>query len=252
MRGADRRELLQLQTKYAELCGWLHQDIGDFRASQHWMREALETSHMAGDPDLTTYILARSSQLAGDMRDPVEAVDVAEAAEDMAAPGSQLAVVAATYGAHGYALRGEPDAASRAYDHAHELRESMDPTRTRPGPYGSTPPYIDVQRAYSMALLGDHQAAAEGFRQAIAQLPPGFNRDRGVYLAREAVAYAGACEADQAAKVGLQALSTGIETGSARISRELSHLDGALNQWPTVPSVTEFQEAMNDAVLRQA
>jgi tetratricopeptide (TPR) repeat protein/transcriptional regulator with XRE-family HTH domain len=251
LRGADRRALLQLQTQYAELCGWLHQDIGDFRASQHWMREALETSHMAGDPDLTTFILARRSQLAGDMRDPIEAVDVAEAAENMATPGSRLAATAATYGAHGYALRGEPEAAKRAYDHAHELRESLDADPESPWAVWLDSAYIEVQRAHSLALLGDHMAAAEGFRAAITQLPAGYHRDRGVYLAREAVAYAEAGEAEQAATVGRHALNIGIDTGSARITRELGHLDGLLNQWRSVPSVTEFQCAMNDAVFRQ-
>lgn len=251
-RGTDRRQLLQLQTQYAELCGWLHQDIGDFRASQYWMREALETSHMAGDPDLTVFILARRSQLAGDMHDGLEAVDVAEAAEDSAAPGSRLAAVAATYAAHGHALRGDASAAQRAYEHAHELREAMESDPDSPWGVWLDAAYIEVQRAHSLAALGDHGAAAEGFRNAITHLPADFHRDRGVYLSREAVAYAGAGEAEQAAAVGLQALSIGVETGSDRITRELVRLDNSLNKWRTVPSVAEFKDAMSGAVLRQA
>ncbi|MBW1597927.1 helix-turn-helix transcriptional regulator [Streptomyces sp. JJ38] len=252
LRGTDRKELLRLQAQYAELCGWLHQDTGDFRASQHWTREALETSHMAGDQDLTTYILARRSQLAGDMRDPIEAVDVAEAAEDMAPPGSRLAAVAATFGAHGHALRGDALASARAYEHAHTLRESMDSDPDSPWGVWLDAAYIEVHRAHSLALLGDHQSAAEGFRKAIAELPAGFHRDRGVYLAREAAALAGAGEAEQAAVLGQQALKIGIDTGSARITRSLGQLHNDLNQWRSVPSVAEFRDAMNDAVLRQA
>ncbi|MEU2722750.1 helix-turn-helix domain-containing protein [Streptomyces smyrnaeus] len=250
-RGADRRALIQLQTQFSELCGWLTQDIGDFRASQHWMQQALEASHMSGDPELTNFILARRSQLAGDMHDAIEAVDVAEAAEDMATPGSRLAAVAATYGAHGYALRGEKDAAQRAYEHAHELRQNMDPDPASPWGVWLDAAYIEVQRAHSLSVLGEHAAAAEGFHQAISELPPGFHRDRGVYLGRAAVAHAGAGEAEQAAAMGLQALSIGLETGSARISRELAQLDGQLNQWRNVPGVTDFKEAMSEAVLRQ-
>lgn len=251
-RGSDRRQLLEIQTQYSELCGWLYQDLGDFRAAQHWMREALETSHMSGDAELTTYILARRSQLAGDMRDPIEAVDVAEAAEDLAAPQSRLAVVAATYGAHGHALRSDPAMTERAYEHALSLHSSMDPDPSSPWGVWLDAAYIQVQRAHSLAVLGDHRGAAEGFRSAISRLPAGYHRDRGVYLAREAVALAGAGEAEQAASVGLQALSIGMETGSARINRELAQLDDAMTQWRTVPSVAEFKDAMTQAVLTQA
>ncbi|MFF4952559.1 helix-turn-helix domain-containing protein [Streptomyces chattanoogensis] len=251
-RGADRRQLLQLQTQYSELCGWLHQDLGDFRAAQHWMREALEASHMSGDPELTTYILARRSQLAGDMRDPVEAVDVAEAAEDMADPHSRLAAVAATFGAHGHALRNDSEMTQRAYEHARELHASMDPDPSSSWGVWLDAAYIEVHRAQSLAVLGDHRGAAAGFRTAIEQLPAGYHRDRGVYLAREAVALGRAGEAEQAATVGLQALSIGVETGSARISRELTQLDGDLSRWRTVPGVSDFRDAMNEAVLKQA
>ncbi|WP_435605046.1 helix-turn-helix domain-containing protein [Streptomyces sp. C10-9-1] len=251
-RGSDRRQLLQLQTQYSELCGWLYQDLGDFRAAQHWMRDALETSHMSGDTDLTTYILARRSQLAGDMQDPIEAVDVAEAAEDLAAPRSRLAVVAATYGAHGHALRRDPTMTQQAYEHALNLHASMDPDPSSPWGVWLDAAYIDVQHAHSLAALGDHRGAAEGFRSAISRLPAGYHRDRGVYLAREATALAADGEAEQAAAIGLQALSIGVETGSARINRELAQLDDAMAQWRTVPSVADFKDAMTAAVLHQA
>ncbi|MGI5469645.1 helix-turn-helix domain-containing protein [Streptomyces sp. CA-132043] len=251
-RGADRRQLLQLQTQFSEFCGWLYQDLGDFRAAEHWLREALEASHMSGDPELTTYILARRSQLAGDMRDPIEAVDVAEAAEDLATPGSRLAAVAATYGAHGQALRKDETATLRAYEHARELQATMDPDPRSSWGVWLDSAYIEVQRAQSLTVLGKHREAAEGFRTAISDLPAGYHRDRGVYLAREAVALGQAGEAEQAATIGLQALSVGLDTGSGRITRELARLDADLAKWRTVPTVTEFKDAMNESVLRQA
>ncbi|MGA4844700.1 DNA-binding protein [Streptomyces sp. G45] len=250
--GADRRRLLQIRTQFAELCGWFHQDAGDHRAAQYWTDRALQWSHGAGDPDLTAYILARKSQLAGDMKDPIEAIDVAEAAEETARPGTRLAAVAATYAAHGYALRGDGRGTLRAYDHAQELLHQMDPDPSSSWGVWLDDAYIDVHRARSLSALGDHKAAAEGFRTAIDALPSGYHRDRGVYLAREALAYAGSREAEQAATVGLEALSIGNETGSARIMTELAQLDTDLQQWRTVPSVREFQDALNASVLHEA
>ncbi|WP_308312478.1 DNA-binding protein [Streptomyces sp. ISL-11] len=251
-RGTDRRQLLQVQTQFAELCGWFHQDAGDHRAAQYWTDRALQWSHMAGDPDLTVYILARKSQLAGDMRDAIEAVDVAEAAEDAARPGTRLAAVSATYAAHGHALRGDSRECMRSYDHARELLHAMDGNQAGSWGVWLDDAYIDVQRARSLSVLGDHQAAAEGFRTAIAALPAGYHRDHGVYLAREALAHAGSRDAEQAAIIGLQALNIGNETGSARILSELARLDSDLNRWRTVPSVQEFRDALNASVLHEA
>jgi hypothetical protein len=79
-RGADRQELLQPQIQFADLLGWLHQDCGDYTAARYWLDRALEWSHISGDRYSVAFILARKSQLAGDMRDPAEAVAVADAA----------------------------------------------------------------------------------------------------------------------------------------------------------------------------
>ncbi|ARZ68731.1 hypothetical protein SMD11_3087 [Streptomyces albireticuli] len=250
-RGADRRNLLQVQTQFAELCGWFHQDAGDHRAAQYWTDRALQWSHMAGDPDLTVYILARKSQLAGDMRDAIEAVDVAEAAEEAARPGTRLAAVAATYAAHGHALRGDTRECMRSYDRARELLHGAHGGSAGSWGVWLDDAYIDVQRARSLSILGDHHAAAEGFRTAITALPAGYHRDHGVYLAREALAHAGSRDPEQAATTGLQALDIGNETGSARILSELARLETDLNRWRTVPSVREFHEALNASVLHE-
>jgi transcriptional regulator with XRE-family HTH domain len=245
VRGADLRELLRVQTQFADLLGWLHQDGGDFTASQFWMDRALEWAHLAGDQDSVTFVLARKSQLAGDMRDPVEAVDVAEAAMQLARPRSRLGAVAATYAAHGYALRGDRSACDRLYDQARAMLHQVE-NDSSPWAMFFDAAYIGVQRARSLAVLGDHRLAAEGFRTAIDDLQPGYHRDRGVYLAREAVAHAGDDQLDHAAALGLQALAIGAETSSGRIASELGDLDRALSPWGS-PAVARFHGAMESA-----
>jgi hypothetical protein len=86
-----------------------------------------------------------------------------------------------------------------------------------------------VYQAHSLAALGEHAAAAAGFSAAIRGLRPGYHRDRGVYLAREARARAAIGEHDHAADLAAQALLTGTETGSARIFAELAAVHDALN-----------------------
>ncbi|MFE9484631.1 DNA-binding protein [Streptomyces spororaveus] len=248
--GGDQRELKQLRTQYAEFCGWVHQDAGDFRAAQYWTDRALEWSYSSGDPDLTVYVLARKAQLAGDMGDPFLAVDNGEAALGMARRNTKLPAVAAVYAAHGFALQKDAEGTSRAYDQALELLSTdLDPS----SPWGVwlDEPYIEVHRARSLAALGHHEQAAAGFHTAISRLPSGYTRDRGVYLAREAAAYAGAGEPEQAARVGLQALGVGASTQSARILTELTVLDANLTQWRTVPGVGDFHQALMSTIPRQ-
>ncbi len=96
-----------------------------------------------------------------------------------------------------------------------------------------------------MAALGDYPAAATGFRTAIDGLPSAFHRDRGVYLAREALAHAGAREPEQAAILGLDALTVGASTHSGRIMTSLRSLRDAVAGWQTVPQVREFRQGMD-------
>ena len=248
--GADGRTLLHLQAEFAEFTGWLHQDSGDFRQAQYWLDRSLEWSHAVGDPEMATYVMARKSQLAGDMHDPQAAIDLADAAASMAHPGSRLQATAQTYRAHGLALASEQTGALRALDEARALAD-------HPG-NGDSPwatwldgAYVDVQRGRCLALLGSHEQAAEVFQQAIRDLPDGYRRDRGVYLAREAQAHAGAANPDQAAATGMQALGIAAETGSGRIINELAQLDGQLAHWDSVPAVADYREALTSVIPQQ-
>jgi tetratricopeptide (TPR) repeat protein len=154
-----------------------------------------------------------------------DAIGAAEEALIIAPPRSRLAALAVTFAAHGYALSGDQVATERAYDDARELLGNIDvdPDST----YGVWPDehYIAVQRARSLAILGDYHSAALSFQDAIGSLPGGYLRDRGVYLARAALAHAGDHEWERAATLGLDALIIGIDTGSGRILTELVQLD---------------------------
>ncbi|MGH3912096.1 MAG: hypothetical protein ACRDTC_01590 [Pseudonocardiaceae bacterium] len=253
-RGEDRQRLLQVQTQYAELLGWLYQDSGDFPTSHHWVDRSLEWSHMARDSQSTAYILARQSHLAANMGNPADAIDAAEAAKAIARPNTTTAALAMTFAGQGHALWGDADSSSRSYDQARELLLSCEPDHESGYSLcfnGFNEGYLDVYRARSLAVLGRFLPAAEVFHKAIEGLPEGYWRDRGVYLAWQARAYAGAREAEQAADLGLQALRVACQTGSARIITELARLDDSLAPWHAVPQVIEFRAALTDAIPYQ-
>jgi tetratricopeptide (TPR) repeat protein len=244
-RDADRRTMSIMQAKYAELAGWLYQDQGDFGPAGYWTDRALEWSHAAQDPELTAFILARRAQLAGDMGDALGALDMGMAAQSLVRPDSRLAAVAATYAAHGYALRGDLDGTERAYD---EARHIVDVMRVDPdSPWGVwlDESYIEIARYRSLALLGQYSRAAAGFEAAIDGVSDHYHRDRGVYLARAARAYAGADNPEHAAELGSRALEIGLETKSGRILTELERLNNELAT-QSAPGVTEFKRTITE------
>lgn len=141
----------------------------------------------------------------------------------MAPPSTRLAAVASTYAAHGYALAGDHTASDRSYDQAQELLDNTDIDPQSSWGAWLDAPYIEVQRARSLVVLGNHATAVEGFEQAIDRLPGGYPQDRGVYLARAAMAHAAG-------------------TKSGRITSELQQLDGILGTCDTA-EVEEFRDA---------
>ena len=250
--GSDRNELMRVQAEYAEFVSWLYQDSGDHTAAQYWADRATDWSNACGDRDLAVYVTARKAQLAGDMKDPEEAVDLADYAQRLAPAGSRLSAMGAVYGAHGLALMGDGLAAQRAYEQALELvNDPKNETGIRRG-HWLDEAYVEAQRARSLSVLGQHHAAVAGFDRAVRALPASYRRDRGVYLARSALAHLHATGPEQAATVGREALAVAAATGSARIFSELATLDAQLQRWPTVAEVIGFRVALDSILLHEA
>ncbi|MGA4791300.1 hypothetical protein [Nocardia sp. AB354] len=86
------------------------------------------------------------------------------------------------------------------------------------------------------------RAAAEQFDAATARMQSGYPRDRGVYLARAAVAHMTAGDIEPAASAGKQALRIGIATNSGRIMEPVITLAALMDPHSTQPGVGEFVE----------
>ena len=246
--GRDRRDLMQVQAEYAEFCSWLCQDSGDFRAAQYWADRSVEWSTVAGDHDLTVYTMARKAQLAGDMHEGLDAIDLAEATLRVAPVHSRLLAMGTVFGAHGHALRGDETASEKAYEHALAL-VSTPPDKENARGRWLGPSYVEAHRARSLVALGRHDEAASVFQRAIQALPASFRRDRGLYLARAALAQVQASGPEEAAASGARALEIAATTGSARIFAELALLDAQLQPWASQNEVSQFRNALDNALL---
>lgn len=226
-RGVDAGELRYLQTRFAEFASWLYQDLGDHLAAQDWLNFALGRAHFVDDAQLTAYVLARQAQLGCDMGSASTAVESGTVAVRKS-PDKRLRAIGRTYLAHGKALAGSFSECEREYEAAAtSLNESE-----RDSVWGSwlDSSYIAVHRAHSLAVLGRFNPAIEGFETALDGLGAEYRRDRGVYLARKALAHAGARDAPSAANAGREAVTIALETGSGRIATDLSAVANLLRE----------------------
>jgi transcriptional regulator with XRE-family HTH domain len=238
-RGSGARDLLLLQAMYAEFAAWCAQDVTDFRAAQFWLDRALELAHMTLDPVWPAYILARKAQLAGDMHDPVHAIGLAKAAVATVRNGhrARLSAAASAYQAQGHAIAGDEQASAAAIETA--TRQAVLPDEDPSVPWAPWlgPGYVAVHEARCASALGRHGRAAQIYAETVSRIPDRMCRDRGVYTARMALAWAAAGELDAAVAAGLEALSVAQVTRSGRIVIELRRLDSTVARHRTRDTV---------------
>jgi hypothetical protein len=241
--GPVRGELLTVGTRYAEFASWVNQDGGNMSAAARWADLALEWAHEGNDATMVSYVLMRKSSQAAGAGDTGRTIGLAQAAQQH---GRQLPprirAVAAQQEAHGHALARDEVSCQRKLDEALELAAG-DPTSEGPGRY-CIPEFIEIQRATCWLELGRPEQAVGLFEQELTRLPSVHRRDRGVYLARLAGAYAAMDDADGAAVNARQALDVVATTGSRRIVTELLKLQPRLEQWRDMPSVSEVYTAV--------
>jgi hypothetical protein len=247
--GAKRWRLLQVGARYAEFASWLNQDSGNTRAATHWSNRAMEWAQEAGNPLLVFYVLVRKADQGAATRDAARTMGLAEAAlhQRRRRLTSRGRAVALQQLAVGHALAGNEVACQRALDSAAQLAErSQQEGDEGPGRY-CTPAYIEIQRAATWIELGQPERAIPLFEGSLARLPSVHRRDRGVYLARLASAYAESGSPDLSVRKGWEALSVAQATGSRRITSELGQLRARLAPWASTPQVGQLVKELEAA-----
>ncbi|MGV9679615.1 helix-turn-helix domain-containing protein [Nocardia sp. NPDC003482] len=240
----DAQALLRLLVMYAETAAWQFQDQRMFSQSRHWAEKALAWSHQLGDDYCIGLSLVRMSQLACDMDDFTGGKAFAEGARRTAPPNSLFAAAAVTFCAHAEALAGDRSASARSYDKARSMvnRAEADPVWG----FFLDHSYIDAYQAFSLAEIGETRSATVLFADATARMQAGYPRDRGLYVARTAVAHMRTGDMEPAVRLGLEALRIGLGTESGRIMAKVGELRRAVDPGSKEPGVDEFVTAYQE------
>jgi transcriptional regulator with XRE-family HTH domain len=245
--GQVRTELLTVGTSYAEFAGWLYQDAGNPQLASYWTDHALSWAQTADNHLMISYVLMRKSNQASGLGDAGPTLDLAQAAlrgQDRLPP--RVRALALRQKARGHALAGDPTACARALEAAHEqaaaLENQGDDERALAG--YCTPSYLDGEAADCWMLLGQPRRAVTILEHGLAAWPPPYQRDRGLNLARLAVAHAADREPEQACAVAQQAVGIVSNTWSARATAELRRLPALLSSWPDLAAGVELRETL--------
>ncbi|MFE6813540.1 Twin-arginine translocation pathway signal [Streptomyces sp. NPDC057675] len=240
--GETRRGLLRVGAAYAALVGWLYQDAGDLAAATFWRGVTQEIALRARDPHLVGYAMVNSAQVRTDLGDGAGVVDLCEAALDDDRIVPKIRVMAMQQQAHGASLMRDRHAVDRLIDEADRILPRVDDDLPWGNACRRTPGYLEVQRATCYGRLGVE--ASDLWSQVLDVVPATARRDRGVYMARHATAAATARQPEQAVEIARTVATIAVETGSARMRRELATLERAMRPWHDAPVGRDLAEAL--------
>jgi hypothetical protein len=223
-RGNVRRELLMLAFRYNEFAGWLYQDACNADLAMRYTDRAMEYAMEIGQPQETSYVLMRKSDIAADLGNPDRMLGLTEAALRNASrlsPRSKALVLRLRGRAS--AQLGDAGECARALDAAY-----ADVMRPDEGPDGltdyCTPSYIGTEAATSWSGLGRFDLAVTLYERSLAGWPDSLRRDQGLCLARLATAYAGQGDIEQACATGRRAVEVVHTAMSSRALNELQRV----------------------------
>jgi transcriptional regulator with XRE-family HTH domain len=236
-----QRSVLGLCSRYAEFAGWLRQDAGDLAEAERWTDRALDFIEGVQDEPGRAYILMRKSAIAGERREHARSVTLAAAAcRGGDAMPSHLKALVFRQLAIAQALASDAYESARAVDVALLAAEAEDEL-ANPALAYCTPGYVLMEAGVAAARLGNYELAVARLGSASSVWPSGFERDRGLCLARLALAEAARGNLDGACGVGHSAVDLAAVTGSARTRAVLRSLDRRLASHGRLTVVSNFR-----------
>lgn len=245
-----RKALLTLACRYNEFTGWLYQDAGDPVNAMTYSDKAMDYALALNDPVTTAYILMRKSNIASDLGHYERSLGLTSAGLRSASNiPPRIRALLLGQQARAYALRGAKSDCTRSIDDAMTQVNRPDADSDEVAPY-CTPAYMAMQTATCWNDLGSPDLAIPVFEKALSAWPRFLRRDKGMCLARLAVAHATRGDKASACRVGHEAANTVRSATSARALRDLRLLRERLVPWRRDEEVSELRTVIRGLTHR--
>lgn len=236
-------EALLLAARFQELTGWLHQDSGSLDEALRRTDESVDLAERARDAGLTAYNTMRKGNVLTERGDVDRAVVTAQRAARLAArhaPEQEAVCLRQVALAAAHLHQERP--ARAAIDRALEITAST-PVGHDFSSYCTTP-YVQMEGALCLLLLGQPAAAADACRQALAAWPPDRARDEALCLTRLAVAQLDMRDVDGACESSLTAIERVHTAPSARTLHMLRVVARRVAPLKEARKVRQLREAL--------
>jgi len=243
-----RKQLLNVAAEQAELLGWMLSDVGEPIKANAAYDQAMEWAQRAGNHNMIASVLSLKSHLAWASGNGMAVIDLACAATrepQKITPG--VMALALQQEARGHAMVGTADLVDARLDDAIEATAiaKQHAEDEPPWIYFASLERLVGQRAIAYTEIDRAEEAVDLLTQAITTLPAELRRDRGRYLAQQALAHGVVGNVPEAFSTARAAAALAVETGSGHTLRTLRQLrrryDGSKH-----PAITEF-----DAYVRE-
>jgi hypothetical protein len=231
-------------TSFASFAAWLYLDAGDIAASLCWHDVAQEMAHRSRDREAVACALVDRAMARTEQGMGVAVMDLCDSAlMDAGHLSPELRVFALQQKAHGASIIGDRRQVDALLDAASRLVDQVD-VEVWGVPCLRTPHYVEVHRATCYGRLGLAKEALRVWQQIIPGAPSSARRDVGVWVARQATLSASLREPEWTVEFARQAVKVALETGSARVRRELAAAKVTMTPWQAEPVGRDFAEVL--------
>ncbi|MGW9351463.1 hypothetical protein [Nocardiopsis flavescens] len=235
-----RQGLLSLAARYAESASWLCEDSADLAQAHKWSGQAVQWAYEAQDEIMLAWAYFRKSQQEQNPEHSLALVTTAQRHRDSLPSPMRAALL--QHQAATLARTGDGVGTQMHFDEALEWAVDTDTEGDARAGHGSfcTPDYIALERARAWTLLGSPERAVAIYERVIPRLPVVYQRDRGVALARCALAHRATGEVERAADLAQQAWEIAHVTGTGRAVNDIVALADDLRPHRAVSAVGDL------------
>lgn len=238
-----------------QLVGWLMFNLGDRSAARYYYDDARSAADRAAHPDLVTYALSASSQLALAQGDPRDAIDHAHAARQAARRGgSPFAVAyAADVTARAYAVAGQAGRCQAALGREHAALGEIGPATPRaPWWYFYDRSFYWGTESECALQLGMAVKASDAACRSLSLMAPVNLHNSALTLALQAEALIRQDEIDSACQALADAARLTTLNSSRRISHRIERLREQLRPADDTAAVRELDGKLTAFRLARA
>jgi hypothetical protein len=238
-----------------QLVGWLMFSLGDRSAARYYYDDARSAADRAAHPDLVTYALSASSQLALAQGDPRDAIDHAHAARQAARRGGTPFAVAyaADVTARAYAVAGQAGRCQAALDREHAALGEIGPATPRaPWWYFYDRSFYWGTESECALQLGMAVKASDAASRSLSLMAPVNLHNSALTLALQAEALIRQDEIDSACQAVADAARLTTLNSSRRISHRIEQLREQLRPADDTAAVRELDGKLTTFRLARA